>query len=187
MSLGSSRLKNEKLLLGKINGLFGIKGWVKVFSYTQPRSKIVEYKHWYLTRDLSHSVEVETGHAHKAGVVVKLSSIEDRDAAADLVGQEIWVASEELAALPENEYYWYQLIGLDVFDCTNKYIGVIKDLMETGANDVLIVSAISEERNSGQDSKKSNKEYLIPYLQDQVVKTIDLENKRMVVDWDADY
>ena len=177
-------MKNEKLLLGKINGLFGIKGWVKVFSYTQPRSKIVEYKHWYLMRDLSHPVELESGHTHKSGVVAKLRSIEDRDAAAELVGQEIWVASAELAVLPENEYYWYQLIGLDVFDCSNKYIGKIKDLMETGANDVLIVSAIGEEKNTGQESRK---ECLIPYLQERVVKAIDLENKRMIVDWDTDF
>jgi len=168
-------LKDEKVLLGSINGLFGVKGWVKVFSYTQPRHKIVEYKRWYLGDDMSHPVKVEQGRAHKAGVVAKLEDIDDRDAAIALVNQNIWIAADQLATLPKDEYYWFQLIGLDVFDCANNRIGKIKDLMETGANDVLIVSG------------ENRAEYLIPYLQDQVVKTIDLENKCMVVDWDTNY
>ena len=168
-------MKDEKVLLGKINGLFGVKGWVKVFSHTHPRRKIVEYKHWYLGDDQSRHIEVEQGQAHKAGVVAKLKGIDDRDAAVTLLNQNIWVAADQLEALPDNEYYWFQLIGLEVFDCNDNRIGEIKNFMETGANDVIIVS--------GEDKT----EHLIPYLQDRVVKIVDLENQRMVVDWDTDY
>ena len=168
-------MKNKKVLLGKINGLFGVKGWVKVFSYTQPRHKIVEYKNWYLGDDQSHHIEVEQGQAHKSGVIAKLKGIDDRDLAVTLVNQKIWVASDQLETLPEGEYYWFQLIGLKVVDSDNQPIGEVKDLIETGANDVLIVRA---------DSKT---EYLIPYLQGQVVKSIDLDEKRMMVDWDVNY
>jgi 16S rRNA processing protein RimM len=168
-------LKDEKVLLGTINGLFGVKGWVKVFSHTTPRHKIVEYKHWYLGDDQGQLVKVEQGRAQKNTVVAKLEKIDDRDAAIAILNQKIWVDAKQLAVLPDNEYYWFQLIGLEVFDSANKRIGIIRKLMETGANDVLIVC----------DEK--NKEHLIPYIQEQVVKTIDLETKCMVVDWDTEY
>lgn len=168
-------MKEEKVLLGAINGLFGVKGWVKVFSYTQPRHKIVEYKHWYLGDNQDSLVEVEKGQIHKSGVIAKLTNIDDRDAALVLLNKNIWVAADQLDALAEDEYYWFQLIGLDVYDCGNNRLGKIKDLMETGANDVIIVQS---------DSKA---EHLIPYIKEQVVKSIDLMNNRMDVDWDTNY
>jgi len=174
-------LKEEKVLLGKINGLFGIKGWIKVFSYTQPRDKVVEYKHWYLGDDQHRQleqVEVEQGQSHKAGVIAKLKSINDRDDAVRLLNQNIWVAVDQLETLSEDEYYWFQLIGLEVYDVDSNYIGKIKDLMETGANDVIVVAG---------EGKHTKKEHLIPYLQGQVIKNIDLEQQRMVVEWDTDY
>ncbi len=91
------------------------------------------------------------------------------------MNQKIWVASDQLEALPEGEYYWFQLIGLEVVDSDNQPIGEVIDLIETGANDVLIVRA------------GSKTEYLIPYIQGQVVKSIDLGEKRMMVDWDVNY
>lgn len=168
-------MKTEKVLLGTINGLFGVKGWVKVFSYTKPRHNIVEYKHWYIGDDAEQLVKVEQGRAQKNTVVAKLEKIDDRDAATTILNKKIWVDAQQLEALPENEYYWFQLIGLEVFDCAKKRIGTIKDLMETGANDVLIVC----------DEHK--KEHLIPYIQDQVIKVIDLDDQSMVVDWDTEY
>ncbi len=168
-------MKDEKVLLGTINGLFGVKGWVKVFSYTQPRHNILEYKNWLLGDEQNRPLEVELGQAHKSGVIAKLKGIDSRDAAVLLLNKNIWVSADQLDTLPDNEYYWYQLIGMDVYDCENKRIGKIKELMETGANDVIVVS----------DTAKS--EHLIPYIREQVVKTIDLQNNKMVVDWDINF
>ena len=171
-----SRLKQqEKVLLGLINGLFGVKGWVKVYSYTRPRAKIVEYQHWYLGNEFNQPIRVEQGRSHKGGVVAKLKGIDDRDTAVALLDSEIWVADDQLVTLPNNEYYWYQLIGLEVRDTENKPLGSIKDLIETGANDVMVVRG------------KGKAEHLIPYIQGQVIKSIDLEKKCMVVDWDTDF
>ncbi len=167
-------MENEKILLGRVNGLFGVKGWIKVYSYTQPRQKITQYKHWFLGPDSRHLV-VEGGHAHNAGVVAKLAGIDNRDQAVALLNQTIWVAADQLEALGENEYYWFQLIGLDVYDLQHRCLGEIKDLMETGANDVLVV--VDQHQH----------EHLIPYIQDRVVRSIDLPNRRMVVDWDTGF
>ncbi len=163
------------MLLGLVSGLFGVKGWIKVYSYSRPRLKIVEYKNWYLGDDFEHPIRVEEGRPQKGGVVAKLEGINDRDAAVELLDRKIWIAGEQLTPLAKNEYYWYQLIGLEVLDTEQKPLGSIKDLIETGANDVMIV------RGEGKA------EHLIPYIQGQVVKSIDIESKRMVVDWDVDF
>ncbi len=165
----------EKVLLGLINGLLGVKGWVKVFSYTRPRIKIIEYQHWYLGEESDQPILVEEGRSKKSGVVVKLHGINDRDAAVELLDREIWIAGDQLNPLSSNEYYWYQLIGLNVLDTEQKLLGSIKNLIETGANDVMIVRG------------KGKTEHLIPYIQGQVIKSIDLEQNCMVVDWDADF
>ncbi len=167
--------QEDKVLLGLVNGLFGVKGWVKVYSYTRPRIKIIEYQHWYLGNDFDQPIRIEEGRSQKGGVVAKLEGIDDRDAAVELLDRKIWIAGEQLMPLSKNEYYWYQLIGLDVLDTTDRHLGLIKDLIETGANDVMIV------RGEG------NTEYLIPYIYGQVIKSIDLEQKCMVVNWDTDF
>ena len=164
----------EKILLGHVSGLFGVKGWVKVFSYTRPRSKIVSYRSWYLGEAKDHLFLLEDGRAHKEGVVAKLEGVNDRDSAVSLIDSKIWVSEAELAPLEDNDYYWYQLIGLDVFDIHQKHLGTVNNLMETGANDVLIVRA------------KDKTEHLIPYIKEQVVKSIDLVNKSLIVDWDTE-
>ena len=160
--------------MGHVSGLFGVKGWVKVFSHTRPRSRIVEYKAWYLGCD-SKPVTLQEGRSHKEGVVAKFEGIDDRDAAAALLESEIWVDEADLSALPEDEYYWYQLIGLEVLDTNKQSLGSVKNLLETGANDVLVV------RGEGKT------EHLIPYIKGQVIQSIDLEKNCLIVDWDINF
>ena len=167
--------KKEKVLLGHVSGLFGVKGWIKVFSYTRPRSQIVTYKTWYLEGAQKNHFPLEDGRPHKEGVIAKLEGINDRDSALSLIDRKIWISESELEPLTDNEYYWYQLIGLDVYDIHNKHLGTVNNLMETGANDVLIVRL------------NNNTEHLIPYIKEQVVKSINLEEKRLIVDWDTEY
>lgn len=168
-----------KILLGHVSGLFGVKGWVKIFSYTRPRVQICNYRDWYLAKNANteefKEVHLEDGRAHKEGVIAKFKNIDDRDLAAALLDYEIWVDESELSALEEGEYYWHQLIGLEVFDAENFSFGKVENLLETGANDVLIVR------------DENTTERLIPYIKDQVIKSIDLDAKRIVVDWDKEF
>ncbi len=103
--------KEEKVLLGHVSGLFGVKGWVKVFSYTRPRSQIVTYKRWYLGDSKEYLLILEEGRSHKEGVIAKLEGINDRDSAISLIDSKIWISEAELEPLENNEFYWYQLIG----------------------------------------------------------------------------
>lgn len=165
----------DTVLLGHISGLFGVKGWVKVFSYTRPRTQILNYRAWRTGADKMHILAVENGRAHKEGIIAKFAGIDDRDQAVSLLDAEIHVLANELPELPVTEFYWHQLIGLQMVDCQQQSLGTIVRMMETGANDVFIVRA------------KDKKEHLVPYIKDQVVKQIDLESASILVDWDINY
>lgn len=160
--------------IGKISGVFGIKGWVKIFSHTSSRIDIVTYSPWLLKKqDKLFSVKVIKGQLQSKNVVAQLENIDDRDKALECVGADIFIQKNQLPALKENEYYWSDLIGLTVQNLEQITLGQITGMMETGSNDVLIV--------------KGERERAIPFLQDVNIKNIDLVARIMIVDWDADF
>lgn len=164
----------DRLVVGQIVGLFGIKGWVKVFSHTQPRDNIVQYSPWQIKQGGAwRTVVLEQGQAHGKGVVAKLKGCDDRDTAALLVGAEIAIDRAQLGRLHRGEYYWADLIGLRVVTEEGQDFGVVDHLFETGANDVLVV--------------RGDRERLIPYITGQVVKSVDLDAGEIRVDWDPDF
>jgi 16S rRNA processing protein RimM len=160
--------------VGRVSGLYGVNGWVKVFSHTQQRSDIIGYGTLYLrVHDEWQAFEVEDGRAHGRGVVLKFAGYEDRDAAAGLLQLDIAVRREQLPALDPGEYYWTDLQGMRVVGLSGAELGVVERLMETGANDVMVVTG--------------ERERLIPYIIDSVVTDIDQDNGVIRVDWDADF
>ncbi|GAA6138614.1 ribosome maturation factor RimM [Arenicella sp. 4NH20-0111] len=168
--------------LGKIVGVWGVKGWVKLHSYTRNRPDIAVYKTWYLSRHKKgpgsdatvQAVDVIQCREQAKGIVAQLDSIVDRDQALAMSGLGIWVKQSDLPKLPDGQFYWQQLIGLTVSN-EEAEIGVIKSILETGANDVLV--CFSSSRNT---------EILIPY-NDEVVVGVDLEAGSMKVTWDPDF
>ncbi|MCW9083077.1 MAG: ribosome maturation factor RimM, partial [Colwellia sp.] len=110
----------------------------------------------------------------------KVGNIDDRDEAQALVGSEILTSENSLPDLPQGEYYWRDLIGMNVVTTQGYDLGVVSDMMETGANDVLVVKA---NLNDGF----SKKERLIPYLFEEVVESVSIENKQICVDWDPGF
>lgn len=169
--------------LGKIVGVWGVKGWIKLHSYTRERADIAQYKKWYLTRNkkgpekdsVLNLVNVLQCKEQAKGVVAQLENVDDRDKAADMSGLSIWVKQSDLPSLPDGEFYWQQLIGLSVSNIHGE-IGVVASILETGANDVLVC----------KPSKAGGPDILVPYV-DEVVQSVDVEAGRMIVDWDPDY
>lgn len=167
--------EQELLHVGKISGVFGIKGWVKVFSFTGYREDILQYSPWQLKKNgITRHIEIVTGQLQNQLVVAQLKGIDDRNAAEALIGWEIFIKKSQLPPVKENEYYWSDLIGLEVENVEGVILGVIDSLLETGANDVIVVQG--EER-----------QHAIPFIQPQVVLEIDLAARKMRVDWDADF
>ncbi len=169
--------------LGKIVGVWGVKGWIKLHSYTRNRADIADYTRWYLSKHKkgpafdNQTISVEVLHCREQakGIVAQLEAVQDRDKAAELMGQRIWVKQSDLPELPEGEYYWKELIGLNVFFGSEE-LGKVVSIIETGANDVLVCKPIT----SGKP------EILIPYTK-EVVSSVNLEQGSMLVDWDPQY
>ncbi len=166
---------DDTVLVGRIVGVHGIKGWVKVLSHTDPAENVFDYAPWSLGRNKTYSVyTVEQSRRQGKGLVAKLEGIDDRDQALTLRGQDIIVPRAVLPPASADEYYWTDLIGLAVTTTSGVALGKIVQMMATGANDVMVV-------------KDAERQRLIPFIRNQVVSEIDQAAGSMVVDWDPEF
>ncbi len=171
---------SQETVIGRITSVFGVKGWLKVYSYTDPKEGILSYRNWTLDLDGRRiPARLEEGRRQGQGIVVRLKGVDDRDVALTYCGAEVRVDTDALPELPDGEFYWFQLEGLDVFTVEGECLGKVHHLIETGSNDVLVVQATPESIDQ--------RERLIPYLPDQVVREVVLAESRMVVDWDPEF
>jgi 16S rRNA processing protein RimM len=170
---------HEDLLVGRIGGVYGVKGWVRIHSYTEPADNLFGYKDWKIQRRGQwEAIVIDEGKIHGKGLVAHIKGIDDRTGAETLKGCEISVPLSELPPLDQDDYYWHQLEGLLVVSA-GEILGRLDHMLATGANDVMVVKAC--------EGSKDDRERLIPWLRDSVVKTIDLEQGSIEVDWDAEF
>ena len=178
--------REDLLLAGRVTGAYGIKGWVRIHSFTDPVANLLAFGKWFARhpgrsaqerRQCPGEISIAEGRAQGKGLIARFDGVNDRDEAEQLRGIELWVPKSCLPALGKNEYYWSDLVGLTVRSCWNEgdyAFGRVKELLETGANDVLVVSP---DRESGD-----TRERLIPYTE-QVVRKVDLSSRLILVDW----
>jgi len=171
----------NQITLGKVGAVYGIKGWLRIHSFTDEPDAILDYFPWSLKLgNNTRTVDVTDWRKHNKGLIVKVGGVDDRDNAQALVGSEILINESTLPVLSQGDYYWRDLIGMAVVTTKGYDLGVVSDMLETGANDVLVVKA---NLNDGF----SKKERLIPYLLEQVVESVSIENKQICVDWDPGF
>lgn len=166
--------KQQHISVGKISGVFGVKGWVKVFSFTDPRGNILTYSPWLLKKgDEIKKVDVVDGQLQSKTIVAQLAGVNDRDQAEGLIGWDIFISREQLPKTAKGEYYWSELIGLNVETVDGVHLGVVDSLLETGANDVIIV--------------QGERERCLPFLKGQTIIDVDLDAGKIIVDWDPEF
>lgn len=171
---------NSETVMGKITSVYGVKGWVKVFSYTQPKENLLKYKVWDLRKNgRDQQVKVLQCKVHGNGMVAHLEGYSDRERSKELADSLIMLDVEALPELDSGEFYWHQLEGLKVLTANGVLLGKVSHLMETGANDVLVIKKCAGSLDA--------KERLVPYLPEQVVKSVDLESGQLVIDWDPEF
>jgi 16S rRNA processing protein RimM len=158
--------------LGYISGVYGIKGWVKVHSYTSPREAILAYQPWLLGEQ-NEKVSIREGRKQAKTIVVSLPGVDDPEAARQRVGQEIAIYRSQLPDADEASWYWTDLVGLEVETADGADLGKVTRMMETGAHDVMLVSG--------------DRERLIPFVPEVYVISVDLEKGRLVVNWEPDF
>lgn len=165
---------SQPIVVGRIGGPYGVRGWLRVFSLTEPKDNILTYRPWQLhLRGRWQTVDIMAGRQHGSELVIQIAHCVDREQAKEYTGAEIAIDRSQLQPLKPGEYYWQDLIGLTVMTTEDVVLGVIDHLLPTGSNDVLVV--------------KGERQRLLPYLPGQVVVDIDLEQKIMRVDWDPEF
>lgn len=184
------------VVMGRVVAPYGVFGWLKIVPDTEAFDGLFDYDNWWLGKgDDWRELVVETAKVHNDVIVVKLKGIDDRDAALACKGKQIAVPRAQLPAAAENEYYWSDLIGVRVKNLQQVDFGLIIDVFETGANDVLVVKPdqpeiaadIAEIKAAAKDvTKEKLAERLLPFTA-AVVLEVDIKAKTMLVDWDADF
>ncbi|MDA9557847.1 ribosome maturation factor RimM [Vibrio sp.] len=173
--------QNERIIVGKLGATYGIRGWLKVFSHTDNAENLFDYSPWYIQKKGEWvECKVESWKRHNKGMVVKLEGVDIREEAHLLTNFEIAIDPAVLPELSEEEFYWRELFGMQVVTNKGYDLGVVSDVFETGSNDVLVVKANPKDA-FGQ------KERLIPFLEEQVIKNIDRKAQRIEVDWDPGF
>ena len=169
-----TRTDTKPVIVGRISGLFGVRGWVKVHSFTDPREAILDYPDWLIeSGDNWQPMNVAEGKPHGKTIIARLEGIDDRDVAAGYVQASIGVERSDLPETADGEFYWSDLEGLTVRKADGTVLGTVAHLLETGANDVLVV-------------READREVLVPFVLGQVVKDVDLANGLIDVDWEWD-
>lgn len=177
-----SESQSDLLVIGRISGCYGIKGWVKIHSFTEPAENLLAYKRFQLKqRSGLEAVEFDSIRRQGKGLVAHIKGVDDRNLAETYKSLEIVVSAEQLPSLDDGDFYWRQLQGLKVW-CLDQSVneervllGTVDYLIDTGANDVLVVKA--------SDGSIDEQERLIPYLPDDVVTRVDLKEGLIEVDW----
>ena len=161
-------LDSKKILIAKIQAHQGLNGWLKIYSYSENKEKFSNYTSFFLLKDDNYIyLEVEKVLIEKS-VKVKFKSYNNREDNEEFIGQNLYIENSQLDPLNNNEFYWKDLIGLNVYLDNSSKIGIVSDIIETGSNDVLVVNG--------------NKEFLIPYIFGESIKEIKLEENKIVID-----
>lgn len=166
--------EHERIVLGRITGPFGVQGWVKVASFTDPPEQILGFPRWQLALPAGESRELRPleGRRHGKGLVARIEGIADRDDAMALARGELWMERRELPALGKGEYYRADLVGLEVVNQEDRPLGRVDHFLDLPANPVMVVSG--------------EREHWVP-LVPRHLRSVDLERRRIVVDWDPDF
>ena len=187
-------LPDDAVEVGRVLDAWGIKGWVKVLAHSSEPQALLAANRWFVQPPEARlrpgfsafkatvALSVEQCKVHSDALVAKIEGLDDRSAAESLRGARIFLSRSAFAATATDEYYWVDLIGLEVLNRQGEHLGQVRDLMATGPTSVLVLSYLIEEA----DGTSRSAERLIPFVS-AYVDAVDLAGRRITVDWQADY
>jgi len=172
---------SDTIVIGKIGAPYGVKGWVKITSYTDELDGIFSYTPWLVGQEgNTKEIVVDQWRTHNKGLVARLVGVETRDDAESIKNLDVFIKAEMLPELAGDDYYWRDLVGMQVMTDKGYSLGVVKELFETGANDVMLVKA-------NLNDAFGQKERMLPFLREQVIKEVNMQAKTITVDWDPGF
>lgn len=168
--------QSDFIIIGKLVGVYAVRGWFKVLSFTRPQTNIWIYTPWFIkqVRGQWQQVSVRDGKQHGNSLIASLVDVVNREQAMELVGSEIAVGKEQFPVAQKGEVYWHELIDIQVVNVAGEVLGIVTDLHETGTHDLLVV-------------EQGKKRHLIPYVLDVYIKEVDIDLRVMRVDWQSDW
>ncbi|HZX26354.1 MAG TPA: ribosome maturation factor RimM [Telluria sp.] len=172
----SGEFPGDLVQVGFISGAFGVVGGLRVRPFSDDADALLKVKRWWLDKPTLHEVKVRSVKPHSGELVATLVNMEDRDVAEALKGAGVYIARSQFPALPENEFYWTDLIGLNVVNLQGEALGTVTDMMHNGAQSILRITPVE----AGADER------LVPFV-DAFVKNVDLPGKTVTVDWGLDF
>lgn len=169
--------EEDLITVGKILSTFGIKGYLKIFSFTDPRSNILNYSPIYIScKDEWIEAQISTGRLQGKSVAIKLNKLNRKSHLLPLIGAELAIKAKQLKPIEKSEFYWSNLIGLTIINAQNQTLGQVNYLIETRAHDVLVV------KKDGRGLER-----LIPFVMGETIEQVDFNNKVIRVNWRIDY
>lgn len=170
---------SRRLTLGRVAGVYGVKGWVKLHSFTRPIDNLLDYAPWWIAKGEGFESKLIEGKLHAGGLIASIGgpdgqAITDRDLAASLIGAEIQVDRSQLPDPDDGEFYWFDLVGLAVRNLEGAALGTVAEVTSNGAQDVLVIRDGEVER-------------LIPFVQGPIIHSVSLQDAVIVADWQPDY
>jgi len=181
----------DLLQVGYVSGAYGLRGGIRVTPFSTDADALLNVKTWWLDKPALRPVQVRSAKYHSGDVTAILVDLSDRDLAEALKGASVQVSRADFPALPEDEYYWTDLIGLDVVNLQGESLGTVADMMHNGAQSILRIAVVAHSA-ADPDAKGEAKgdaklsERLVPFV-DQFVKTVDLKARLITLDWGLDY
>jgi len=179
---------SDLVLVGYVSGAYGLNGWVRIKSYSTDADALLHAKTWWLGNpelpQQLREIDLQQAKIHSGDVVAQLVGVAGRDAAEALKGSAVQISRRHFPALADGEFYWVDLIGLEVENLQGQRLGIVEDMMDNGAHPILRIAASSGFQAA--EAEKSQREILIPFVE-QFVKTVDQAAKKIVVDWEQDY
>jgi 16S rRNA processing protein RimM len=165
----------RRILLGRVAGAFGVRGELKLESWTEPRSAIFKYQPWILRSPSGQESELTGVRGRESGkaLIATFPGVDDRNVVEAMRGTEIYILRSALPPPKPDEYYWVDLEGLDVQTVEGVNLGQVSHLFNTGSNDVLVV--------------RGDRERMVPFVMDDFIKSVDFEANLVVVDWDPEF
>ncbi|MEC5216661.1 16S rRNA processing protein RimM [Actimicrobium sp. GrIS 1.19] len=171
---------DDLVQVGYVSGAYGLNGWVRIKPFSVSGDALLSARVWWLDKPELRDVDMLQAKMHSGDVVAQLMGVSGRDAAEALKGTSVQIPRSHFPALPDGEFYWVDLIGLEVENLQGQCIGTVHDMMDNGAHPILRVQP------AGAVELEPQQEILIPFV-DQFVKTVDQKVKKITVDWGLDY
>lgn len=167
--------------VGYVSGAYGVLGAIRVTPFSTDADALLNVKTWWLDKPGLRPVTVRTTKMHGGDVIATLAGMAGRDAAEALKGMSVQVSRSEFPELPEDEYYWADLIGMDAVNLQGDALGKVTDMMHNGAQSILRITPVADPASGTKAVER-----LVPFV-DQFVKHVDLDAKEMILDWGLDY